>query len=248
MKLKKVIKIVLGVVVFLTLPSILLYGFIYFKYNEELPKGVPSEQADALAHKMLNALDYEAFKDTDFIEWTFKNRHHYKWDKYNNICTVLWKEHKVDLHLNYPERSKAYIHSFNVVGTQRDEIVQKALDYFNNDSFWLIAPYKVFDPGTERSIVTLDNGEKGLLVTYTSGGSTPGDSYLWNLDANGKPESFKMWTSILPIDGLEASWSDWVTTQSGAQLPTFHKLLFLGLELTHIKAEKKPYLRDKSKN
>jgi hypothetical protein len=72
-------------------------------------------------------------------------------------------------------------------------------------------------------------------VTYTSGGSTPGDSYLWLLDNNFKPKAFKMWTSILPIDGIESSWTDWITTESGAQLPTFHKFLVFGLEITDIK-------------
>lgn len=44
-----------------------------------------------------------------------------------------------------------------------------------------------------------------------------------------------MWTSILPIDGLEASWSDWKTTETGALLPSFHKLLFLGIEIDNLK-------------
>lgn len=245
MKTKKIIKITLGTIVFLTLPTLLFFGFLYFKYNEDLPIGVQSEQADVLAQNMLDALDYEAFKDTDYIEWSFKNRRLYKWDKYNNICTVQWKEFKVDLHLKFIDRSQAFVHSFKVVNEKRDELIQKAQDYFNNDSFWLVAPYKVFDDGVERSIVKLPNNKEGLLVTYTTGGSTPGDSYLWEFDNNGKPKSFKMWTSVLPIDGLEASWTDWVTTESGAQLPTFHKLLFIGLEIGYIKGEKRPYLNTK---
>jgi hypothetical protein len=112
-----------------------------------------------------------------------------------------------------------------------DELIEQATTFFNNDSFWLVAPYKVFDEGTERRIATTKNGEEGLLITYTSGGTTPGDSYLWLLDESGKPKSFRMWVDILPIGGLEASWSDWTTTESGAQLPTFHKLLFIGLEM-----------------
>jgi hypothetical protein len=246
LKTKKTLKIITGVITFLTLPSLLFFGFIYFKYNENLPTGIKGEEADALAHQMLEALNYEAFKETDYIEWSFKNKHLYKWDKYNHICTVMWGDFKVDLHLKYPERSQAAVHSFKVVGKKRDELVQTATDYFNNDSFWLVAPYKVFDEGVERFLVKLDNGKKGLLVTYTTGGSTPGDSYLWEFDDTGKPKSFKMWTSILPIDGLEASWTDWVTTESGAQLPTFHKLLFLGLEINHIKGEKRPYLNSKN--
>jgi len=44
-----------------------------------------------------------------------------------------------------------------------------------------------------------------------------------------------MWTSILPIDGLEASWTNWTTLDNGVLLPTFHKFMFFGLEITDIK-------------
>jgi len=235
MKIKKTLKIIAGVIAFLTIPSLLFFGVLHLKYNEDLPTGVQGKQADALAYKMLSALDYEAFKETNYLEWTFKRRRHYKWQKNENSCDVYWKEFKVDLDLNDYSKSKAYVHSFKVDGDQADKLTNKAVKYFNNDSFWLVAPYKVFDNGVERSLVTLENGEQSLLVTYTSGGSTPGDSYLWILDKNGKPNSFKMWTSLLPINGLEASWNDWTTTESGAQLPTFHKLLFMGLELNDVK-------------
>lgn len=234
-KPKKTLKIIVGVIIFLTLPSILFFGFLYFKYNEELPTGIQSEQADALAYKMLDALDYEAYKATQHIEWTFKKRHHYEWDKVNNTCNVYWRENKVVLDLNDTSKSKVYIHNFKNESEMAQELIDKAITYFNNDSFWLVAPYKVFDTGVERRLVKTDDNKEALLVTYTSGGSTPGDSYLWLLNDEGKPTAFKMWTSILPIDGLEASWNDWTTTESGAQLPTFHKLLFLGLEINDVK-------------
>lgn len=235
MKLKKPLKIIAGIIVFLTLPTLLLCGFLYLKYNEDLPIGIKGEQAEQLATKMLNALDYQAYQNTNYIEWTFKKRHHYKWQKNKATCMVYWEDYKVDLDLNEYSKSKAYVHNFEVKETQANELITKATNYFNNDSFWLVAPYKVFDKGTERSIVTLDNGEKALLVTYTSGGTTPGDSYLWHLNTNGKPTSFQMWVDILPINGLEATWNDWTTTESGAQLSTFHKLLILGLEITDVK-------------
>ena len=238
MNIRKVLKITAGIVIFLTLPSLLFFGAIYFKYNEDLPTGIQGEQADALANKMLNALDYKAYEATHYLEWTFKRRHHYKWDKKDSTCLVYWKEFKVDLNLKDYSQSKAYVHSFKVEGEQSNELTQKAIKYFNNDSFWLVAPYKVFDKGTERRLVTLEDGSQSLLITYTTGGSTPGDSYLWILDHNKKPKSFKLWTSILPIQGVEASWDDWITTESGAQLPTFHKLLFLGLELRDVKGTK----------
>lgn len=236
-KSKKIFKIVSGAIIFLTLPSILFFAFLFFKYNEDLPNGVLGEEADALAYKMLEALNYDAYKSANYIEWTFKKRHHYKWDKKNNTCEVYWDDFKITLDLNNLTQSKAFVHSFKVENDMSKDLIAKAIKYFNNDSFWLVAPYKVFDKGVERRLVTLENGEQALLVTYTTGGSTPGDSYLWLLDDTGKPTAFKMWTSILPIDGLEASWSDWTTTEKGVQLPTFHKLLVLGLEINHIKSD-----------
>ncbi|MEP3836026.1 MAG: hypothetical protein ABJM36_00165 [Algibacter sp.] len=233
-KPKKVLKIIAGVVIFFTLPTLLLYGYMYITHNEDLPIGIQGEQADALANKMLNALDYQAYKNTNYIEWTFKKRHHYEWDKSKNICNVYWKQYKVVLNLNDTSKSKVYINNFINKSNMAQELIEKALSYFNNDSFWLVAPYKVFDKGVERRLVNI-NTKEALLVTYKSGGSTPGDSYLWLMDNNGKPTAFKMWVSILPIEGLEASWSDWTTTETGAQLPTFHNFLFFGLEIDHLK-------------
>lgn len=233
-RLKKILKYIFGGIVFLTLPSLLFFGFLYFKYNEKLPKGKQGVEADSLAIKMLNALDYQSYKETDYIEFTFKGRHHYKWQKSENTCVVEWSHFKVELDLNNTKNSKVFVANQEYNGIEKQDYIDKAVSYFNNDTFWLVAPYKVFDPGTERRLVKMDDGRDALLVTYTSGGSTPGDSYLWHLDDASKPMSFQMWTSILPIDGLEATWTDWTTTESGAQLSTFHKLLFLGLELQDI--------------
>ncbi len=236
-KPKKILKIIAGIVVFLTLPTLLLFAFMYLKYNEPLPEGIQGEKADALANNMLVALNHEKFEATDYIEFTFKNRHHYKWNKAENTCEVLWKQFKVKLDLNDQDNSKVFVAEQEYNGEEKQDYIQKALDYFNNDSFWLVAPYKVFDDGVERRLVKTEAGKQALLITYTSGGSTPGDSYLWHLDDNGMPNSFQMWVDILPIDGLEATWSDWTITETGAMLPTFHKFLFLGIELGDIVTE-----------
>jgi len=235
--IKRILKIIVGIIIFFTLPTALLFGYIYFKYNEPLPISKPNPEADALAKDMLEALNYKAYKNTDYIEFTFANRHHYKWNKLENKCQVYWKRFQVNLDLSNTKKSTVLVGKQTYNGIEKDQYVKKALDYFNNDTFWLVAPYKVFDNGTTRAIAKNDAGEKGLLVSYSSGGSTPGDSYLWHLDENKKPKSFQMWTSILPIQGFPSSWNQWTTTETGAILPTFHDLSFLGLEITGIKAE-----------
>lgn len=234
-RFKRVLKIIGGLIVFFTLPSLLFFGYLYFRYNEDLPNGTQGKEADTLAMNMLGSLDYEAYMATDYLEWTFKGRHHYKWYKSENRCEVLWSDFKVDLDLKNYDNSKVFVANQEYNGEDKHKLIHKAEALFNNDSFWLVAPYKVLDSGVERRLVTDDNGKKSLLVTYTKGGTTPGDSYLWHFDAYGKPKSYQMWVDILPINGLEATWENWITTESGAQLPTFHKLLFLGLELDGVK-------------
>lgn len=212
-------------------------GIYYFANNEPLPEGRTGKEADALANKMLKAIDNNAYKNTEIIEWSFRGKHFYKWQKQKSIVTISWDKNKVILHTDQPKKSTIFVEGVKVVNTK---ILKKAIDFFNNDSFWLIAPYKTFDAGTERRIVNY-NGKEALLVTFTSGGTTPGDSYLWILDKNYIPTSFKMWTKIIPIGGVYATWSELKKTASGIKLPTKHQLSLFGmvLDMGEIKAYNK---------
>lgn len=232
MKLKKPIKLILGVVIFLTLPSLLFFGFLYFKHHQDLPNGTEGKLADDLATKMLVALNYEAYTSTDYIEWTFKNRRHYEWEKTEGFCDVFWKEYKIRLDLKDHTKSKAYVHGFTIEGDMGIELVDKALKYYNNDVFWLIAPFQVFNENVTRKLVSLPDNKKGLLVTYRNNAS-----YLWHFDSTSKPSYFNMWDKKTPINGLSASWSDWQIAETGVKLPTFHKILYFGLEISDIKTE-----------
>jgi hypothetical protein len=218
---RKILKI-LGILVALVLVAFIT---IYAIYNEKLPEGRPGTDADALAQKMLSTLNYDKFKQTRFLEWSFQGgAHQYKWDKEKRNVAVSWGEYLVNLDLIAPESSLAFKNGERLMDIESESIIEKAVDYFNNDSFWLVAPYKVFDSGVTRSIVPLPDGTYGLLVTYTKGGSTPGDSYLWMLQPSGFPKSFKMWVNIIPIGGLEATWDDWAVMESGVFLPKSHEM------------------------
>jgi hypothetical protein len=219
--IRKILKI-LGILVVVVLVAFIT---IYAVYNEKLPEGRPGSDADALAQKMLSTLNYDKFKQTRFLEWSFQGgEHQYKWDKEKRNVAVSWDEFLVNLDLIAPESSLVFKNGERLMDLESEALIEKAVDYFNNDSFWLVAPYKVFDSGVTRSIVPLPDGTDGLLVTYTTGGSTPGDSYLWILQPNGFPKSFKMWVNIIPIGGIEASWDDWAVMESGVFLPKSHEM------------------------
>ena len=221
--MKKVFKFI-GILLLLL---IVAGGLFYFINNESLPEGKKGKDADALATKMLIALNNDAFKNTETLKWSFRNEHFYTWDKQENIVHISWYNNKVTLYTKHPEKSELYIDG-KISNNQ--ELIKQAQNFFNNDSFWLVAPYKIFDSGTERRIVKHKNKD-ALLITYTSGGSTPGDSYLWILDDNYLPTSFKMWTSIIPIGGISATWSNLKSTKSGIKLPTKHTLSLFGMEI-----------------
>ncbi len=215
--MKKMLKIIGGLVVFVAI----LITVFYFVNNEDLPSGKQGKAADELAQKMLKSIHNDAYKTTRFIEWSFRGKHFYKWDKTNNIVTVSWDKNKVILNTKHPEKSEVFVDGKQ---TFKVDLVDKAILYFNNDSFWLVAPHKLFGDGIERRLVQ-HNGKDALLVTYNAGGSTPGDSYLWILDDNYMPKAYKMWVSIIPTGGMDATWEDWITTNSGTKLPKNHKLM-----------------------
>ncbi|MEM1122258.1 MAG: hypothetical protein AAGJ18_17565 [Bacteroidota bacterium] len=228
----RILKWIIGIVLFLALAF-----FIVIKVaSESKPTGTTGPAADALANKVLAAINKPAWDTTGVIQWTFAGRNSFLWDKKRNLVKVNWEDNEALVVLD-ETTGKAYKNGVEVTGDEGDKLVKKAWASFCNDSFWLNAPAKVFDPGTERSIVDLPDGKKGLMITYKSGGVTPGDSYLWILDDNGLPTSYKMWVSIPIIPGgMEFTWEDWNTLSTGAKIATHHKSKVLEIPVTNIKA------------
>ncbi|WP_396634332.1 hypothetical protein [Maribacter sp. R86514] len=228
--LKKLFKL-LGI---LFLLAAIGYGILYYLYNEPLPTGESGPEADALAYRMFDALNYKNYNNTKVLEWSFRGDHHYIWNREKEIVTVSWDDIVVQLDLITPSSSTATINNASVAYEKTQDLIEKAQSYFNNDSFWLVAPFKAFDRGAERYLVDMEDGSEALLVTYTQGGDTPGDSYMWIIEPSGRPKSFKLWTKIIPIGGVEATWEEWVKTESGVFLPTQHKLGPLSISMGEV--------------
>ncbi len=231
------LKILVKIFGFILLIFVLLFGLLYYFYNEPLPTGESGPEADALANRMLDALNSKSYQNAGFIEWSYRGGSHtYKWDKNREVATIGWDDYVVNLDLITPDSSIAFENGERLPNEETQDLIADAQSFFNNDSFWLVAPFKVFDRGSRRYLIDLEDGSEGLLVTYTQGGDTPGDSYLWILEPSGIPKSFKLWVKIIPINGLEASWDGWKKTESGALLPSSHKLGPITLSLGEVKA------------
>lgn len=215
------------------LGGILLIGLVAgLILNKPRPAGTTGPEADALAEKMLEAVDQAAWDSTRYVGWTFTGVHDYLWDREDDLVDVRWKNHRVVLHTP-TQNGMAWTDGKPV--DDADKLIEKAWSYFANDSFWLLAFNKIFDPGTERAIVSQTEGTDALLVTYNSGGVTPGDSYLWILDDEGKPRAWRMWVKVLPIGGLTFTWENWQELSTGAQVALDHKNALVNVALTGVR-------------
>lgn len=233
--MKWVVRIALAVVALGVLGLVGL-GILLAVLHEPLPAGTPGPDADALATRMVEAVDGEAWNQTGAVAWNFGGRRAHLWDRTRQFdrfesgdLVVL-----IDLQTQGGVASRA---GEPLAGAALDQALADAWAAWCNDAYWLNPVVKVFDEGTTRSTVTLDDGRTGLLVTYSSGGVTPGDSYLWIPGDDGLPQAWKMWVSIIPFGGVDASWDGWTILPTGAKVSTVHAMeIGLTLQIEDLRA------------
>ena len=211
---------------FQILGAILILGIVgvtvlVYSMNDPRPTGTPSPEADALARSMEAAVDKDAWDRTGAVRWSFFEQHHYVWDRQRDLVELKWGDTRA---IFRTDDKTGRVWTGDV--EQSPEDAQKAIDtayaYWINDSFWLNPLVKLFDDGVERALVELEDGQTGLLVSYSSGGVTPGDAYLWIPGSDGLPAAWRMWVRVIPIGGIEVSWEGWEELSTGAKVATEH--------------------------
>ncbi len=215
--------------------GVLLSGLVimYLVVNEPLPQGEEGEAAEALAKNIQEAINIEAWDTTEAVQWTFADRHSFLWDKKRHWVKVNWEDNEALIRIDSVDGC-VWTKGEEIIDEKtKAKLIKKAHHSWMNDSFWLNAPAKLFDKGTERRLVKHE-GKDALLITYKSGGATPGDSYLWIVDENYLPTSWKMWVQIIPFGGAEFTWEDWKDTKTGAKIAGLHKGL-LEIPITNLK-------------
>ncbi len=188
-----------------------------------LPQGTTGPDADALARQMVDAVGGVAWEQTGAVRWTFPGDHAHLWDLERHLARVRWGGREVLVDLT-KRTGRAWDDGVEVSGEAQQALVDQAWNLWINDAFWLNPVVKAFDEGVTRAVVTTDEAPHALLISYASGGATPGDSYLWLLDDQHRPAAWRMWVSIIPIDGLHATWAGWIQLETGAWVATEHSV------------------------
>ena len=202
--------------------------------SQPLPSGEEGSAAEALTDSMLNAVNLPAWESLRYVSWTNRGARSYVWDRWYNLAEITWDDKRVLLSLNTLE-GKAWYAGTELVSEEKRKLLQKAWELWCNDSFWLNPIVKLRDEGTERRFVELKSGEQGLLVTYTEGGVTPGDSFMWVLGTDGLPLYCRMWVSILPVKGIKVTWDEWVSLE-GALVAQAHQIGPVKITISELKS------------
>ena len=183
------------------------------------PPGAAAEsspQAGAVADSMLQAMGGPAAWDgTHFIHFTFAGRRTHTWDKWTGRHRLEGKtkdgEPYVVLDNINTHDGTAYLNGKQVEGDKAQEMVKNAYAAWVNDTYWLLMPYKMKDPGVNLGYEGQDQVDgksyDKLSLTFGQVGLTPGDHYwAW---INRDTHLMDRWAYLLqdePRDKAPTAW------------------------------------------
>lgn len=111
---------------------------------------------------------------------------------------------------------EVYLNGTAVDSSTHAERMQQAQRRFVNDSYWLLAPVKAFDPGVNRTYVADSSDAQHDVIKLTFGevGLTPGDEYWLYVDQEtGRLDRWAFHLQGMP-DDAPARANDWTDYQS----------------------------------
>ena len=207
------------------------------------PMGKADPKAAAVAAQLDNALGgMQAWESTPYVRFDFViekegkelARFRHWWDKRKGVDRVEGPDEKgrmaaaiVNLH---DKTGKSFTAGFpDKDSTSIAAQVQNGYERWVNDSYWLMMPFKLRDPGANLKYDGVKKGPDGtewevLSLTFDPGvGLTPKDHY-W-LYVNRKSHLMDKWDYLLQSmkpPAQTATWQDWQKF-GGVRLSTLHK-------------------------
>jgi len=187
------------------------------------------EKADALGHELIAALGGQAAWEKarqfqfDFVverEGTTVARFSHAWDRYTGDYRLSGTDKSgapFAVYFNVNTRQgRVFVNGKSVEGEPREGHLQNAYERFINDTYWLLAPWKIFDPGVNRTY----DGEKPcpgggvcdvLKLTFGENvGLTPRDAYwLWITREGRRMIEWQYVLNGAADEPTTAAWKDW---------------------------------------
>lgn len=148
--------------------------------------------ARALAARTLEAMGgQQAWDATHFLRFTFAGARTHYWDRatgrHRLDGTTREGQHYTVLHNVQDRLGRVWLDGDEVEGHTAEEWLDRAYEAWINDTYWLLMPYKLLDPGTHLSYGGNEEFAgrecEVLHLAFGGVGLTPGDRYTVYVDA-----------------------------------------------------------------
>ncbi len=179
-------------------------------------EGFDPEGSDSLAVELANKVllavgGRTAWDNTEYIKWNFFGSRRHVWNKTTNDVVIEGLRDSFIIKMNL-DRMDGYV---NLNGTELsksdslDKYLQRGKEMWINDSYWLLMPFKLKDPGVSLQYLGSDTTRNGNLaekieLTFDNVGVTPDNKYHIYID---------------PIKNLVLQWDYFTNNQD--TLPRF---------------------------
>lgn len=202
--------------------------------------GTADPKAAHLADQVMKALGGQKRWDAlPGVRWTFgssvndtvRSARRHAWDRrtgWHRIeGTTRAGDKFVFIHKLGTEEGMAWMNGTAVEGDSLKKLMKRANSIWINDSYWMLMPYKLRDPGVQLAMAsdTSVNGTafQRLALSFENVGDTPGDHY-W-VYVNPGTHRIERWDMVLQGDQPPPrtySWEGW-EEHDGLWFPTAHR-------------------------
>jgi hypothetical protein len=141
---------------------------------------------------------WKNWQDTRYISWNFFGVRNLVWDKYQQLARVESLKDSITYVVDLKDLSgKVWVKEQLITDADSlSKMLRKAKSIWINDSYWLVMPFKLKDPGVTLKYLgedTLMNGDRCnlLQLTFDNVGDTPQNKYLVYVDL--KDNLIKQW-------------------------------------------------------
>lgn len=167
-----------------------------------------SKEALAVIHNVESAMGgIQNYDNTPFLKWDFGKRTLY-WNKWTGDVRIENPEEALVILVNINTIEGKAFKNGNLVNNTNEtkQLLQKGKNWWINDSYWLVMPWKLRDPGVSVTIVKteiLENGNEAavLQLTFNNVGVTPDNKYHVYVDKT--DNLIKQWAFYKKFDDAE---------------------------------------------
>ena len=171
-------------------------GGEFIEYNNPPADGFNQEGSDLLAtlladKAMLAMGGREAWDGTRFISWNFLGRRSHLWDKHTGDVRIESSTGDLTILMNINSKKGKVLKEGSEMTDSLDYFLQKGYEWWVNDSYWLVMPFKLKDTGVTLKYVREDSTLTGKLsdvisLSFEGVGVTPENMYEVWVDVDSK--------------------------------------------------------------